>query len=117
MLRHLATGILSALHYLHDNNVVHKDIRDTSVHIDRSGVIKLSDYSLDKRLSDVYQASRLSKLENDFPIIQGRSGKKLDIYRFGILIFSLIKGYIVSEKELELESVLQVIITLFYERN
>lgn len=107
MLRHLATGILSALHYLHDNNVVHKDIRDTSVHIDRSGVIKLSDYSLDKRLSDVYQASRLSKLENDFPIIQGRSGKKLDIYRFGILIFSLIKGYIVSEKELELESVLQ----------
>ncbi|XP_051161013.1 eIF-2-alpha kinase GCN2 [Leptopilina boulardi] len=108
MLRHLATGILLALNYLHENNVVHRDIRDSCIHIDRSGIIKLSDYSLDKRLSDIYQTNQLSKIENDFPIIQGRSGKKLDIYRFGILIFSLMKGYIVSEKELELESVLQV---------
>ena len=110
MLRHLSTGVLSALHYLHENNVVHKDIRDSSVHIDRFGVVKLSDYSLDKRLSDIYQASCLAKTEDDFPTIQGRSGKKLDIYRFGILILSLHKGYIVSEKELELDSTIQVII-------
>ena len=108
MLRHLATGILSALHYLHENNVVHKDIRDSSVHIDRSGIVKLSDYSLDKRLSDVYQASCLEKTEDDFPTIQGRSGKKLDIYRFGILLLSLLKGSIVSEKKLELDSIIQV---------
>ncbi|XP_015584813.1 eIF-2-alpha kinase GCN2 [Cephus cinctus] len=101
MLRHLATGILSALQYLHENNVVHKDLRDTSVHIDRTGAIRLSDYSLDKRLSDIYRASCLAKAEHDFPTIQARSGKKADIYRFGVLLLSLFRGSIVSEKEID----------------
>ena len=37
LLRHHATGILKALSYLHQNNVVHRDLRDTSVFIDKSG--------------------------------------------------------------------------------
>lgn len=36
-LRHYSTGILSALACLHSNNVVHKDLRDTSVFISKSG--------------------------------------------------------------------------------
>jgi serine/threonine protein kinase len=108
MLRYLAMGILSALQYLHENNVVHKDLRDSSIHIDRTGVVKLSDYSLDKRLSDIYQASCLAKIEHDFPTIQGRGGKKTDIYRFGILLLSLLKGTIISDKNIEVDSTLQV---------
>lgn len=107
----MAIGILTALEYLHENNVVHKDLRDSSVHIDRTGLIKLADYSLDKRLSDIYQASCLAKVEHDFPTIQGRGGKKADIYRFGVLMLSLLKGSIISEKEIEVDSSLQVIIT------
>ncbi|XP_031785554.1 eIF-2-alpha kinase GCN2 [Nasonia vitripennis] len=107
MLRYLAAGILTALEFLHENNVVHKDLRDSSVHIDRTGLIKVSDYSLDKRLSDIYRASSLAKVEHDFPTSQGRGGKKADIYRFGILLLSLVKGSIVSEKEIEVDSSLQ----------
>lgn len=36
-LRHHSAGILDALAYLHSNNVVHKDLRDTSVFISKSG--------------------------------------------------------------------------------
>lgn len=36
-LRHYSAGILRALSYLHSNNVVHKDLRDTSVFIDKYG--------------------------------------------------------------------------------
>jgi serine/threonine protein kinase len=36
-LRHYSAGILCALAYLHSNNVVHKDLRDTSVFIGKSG--------------------------------------------------------------------------------
>ena len=37
LLRHHSAGILYALVYLHSNNVVHKDLRGTSVFIGKSG--------------------------------------------------------------------------------
>ncbi|XP_076299172.1 eukaryotic translation initiation factor 2 alpha kinase Gcn2 isoform X2 [Lasioglossum baleicum] len=101
LLRYLATGILNALNYLHDNNVVHKDLRDTSIYIDRTGTVKLSDYSLNKRLSDIYQTCTVVKPEQDFPSIQGRGGKKADIYRFGVLMFSLLNGAIASGDKID----------------
>ncbi|XP_071450666.1 eIF-2-alpha kinase GCN2 isoform X2 [Hetaerina americana] len=97
ILRHCAIGVLNALAYLHHNNVVHKDLRDTSVYIDKSGIIKLGDYSLDKRLSDIYQSSAAERTENIFPPSVGRGGKKADIYRFGILLLSLINGCIITD--------------------
>lgn len=111
-LRYLATGILSALRYLHENNVVHKDLRDTSIYIDNTGMVRLSDYSLNKRLSDIYQTCALVKSEPDFPSIQGRGGKKADIYRFGILMFSLLNGIIVSGDKIDPTTIIQV---LFYD--
>lgn len=107
-LRYLTSGVLEALRYLHENNVVHKDLRDTSVYIDRMGVVRLSDYSLDKRLSDMYHSNSLAKTEHDFPTIQGRGGKKADIYRFGILLLSLLKGTIISGEEIDLAEISQV---------
>ncbi|KAG7210245.1 hypothetical protein KM043_011793 [Ampulex compressa] len=107
ILRFLASGIISALQYLHENNVVHKDLRDTSIYIDRTGVVRLSDYSLDKRLSDLYQLPPLTKTEHDYPTIQGRGGKKADIYRFGVLLLSLLKGTIVSGNEIDLTIIIQ----------
>ncbi|XP_031826312.2 eukaryotic translation initiation factor 2 alpha kinase Gcn2 isoform X1 [Nomia melanderi] len=101
LLRYLATGILFALKYLHDNNVVHKDLRDTSIYIDRAGTVKLSDYSLNKRLTDIYQTCTIVKPEQDFPSIQGRGGKKADIYRFGVLMFSLLNGVIASGDKID----------------
>ena len=107
-LRYLANGILSALKYLHENNVVHKDLRDSSVYIDNTGVIRISDYSLNKRLSDIYQTYTTINPEPNFPSIQGRSGKKADIYRFGVLIFSLLKGTIVSGDKIDPTKIVQV---------
>ncbi|KAL0111656.1 hypothetical protein PUN28_013086 [Cardiocondyla obscurior] len=108
MLRHLATGVLEALRYLHENNVVHKDLRDTSIYIDHAGVVRLSDYSLDKRLSDMYHSNSLARTDHDFPTIQGRGGKKADIYRYGILLLSLWKGTIISGEEIDLTTIPQL---------
>lgn len=89
---------------------MHKDLRDTSVYIDNRGVIKLADYSLDKRLSDMYRSNSLAKTEPDFPTIQGRGGKKADIHRYGILLLSLLRGAIISsDDEIDLTVIPQVI--------
>lgn len=114
MLRYMALGIVTALECLHENNVVHKDLRDSSVHVDKNGIVRLSDYSLDKRLSDIYQSSCTAKVEHDFPTIQGRGGKKADIYRLGILLLSLLKGSIVTQKEVDIDPTLPVFLILFY---
>jgi hypothetical protein len=52
---------------------------------------------LDKRLADTFQASVNGRGENNYPPSLGRGGKKADIYRFGILMLSLINGCIVHD--------------------
>jgi hypothetical protein len=61
------------------------------------GVVKVGDYSLDKRLADISLASVNGKGDSCYPPSLGRGGKKADIYRFGILMLSLIKGCIIHD--------------------
>jgi hypothetical protein len=70
-------------------------------------VVKVGDYSLDKRLSDIFQASVNGKAENIYPPSLGRGGKKAEIYRFGILMLSLIRGCIIHDVVPEIPSNLQ----------
>ncbi|XP_017783992.1 PREDICTED: eIF-2-alpha kinase GCN2 [Nicrophorus vespilloides] len=91
ILRHIAEGVLNALDFLHRNNVVHKNISSSCVYIDRKGRIKLSNYSLDKRLSDLLSQSQSSNFS-----------KKLDIYRFGLFVLCLVKGANVDEEHFEI---------------
>ena len=63
-----------------------------------AGLVKVGDYSLDKRLSDIYQTFGSGKQDNAYPPSLGRGGKKADIYRFGVLMLSLIKGSIIQEE-------------------
>nr|CAD7397393.1 unnamed protein product [Timema cristinae] len=99
MLRHCAAGIVSALAFLHRNNVVHKHLRASSVFIDSAGTVLVSDYSLDKRLSD------LNQVDSTYPSSQGRVGKKLDTYCLGVLLASLTRGLkLGSSQEVQLSS-------------
>lgn len=71
------------------------------------GVVKVGDYSLDKRLADISQAFVNGKGDNSYPPSLGRGGKKADIYRFGILMLSLIKGCIIHDTVPEIPPTLQ----------
>ncbi|XP_076353947.1 eukaryotic translation initiation factor 2 alpha kinase Gcn2 isoform X2 [Tachypleus tridentatus] len=97
MLRHYACGILEALNYLHNNSVVHKNLRDTSVFIENTGLVRVADFSVDKRFYDLYCSTKNENEDQDYPPSVGRGGKKADIYRLGILLLSLIKGELVTD--------------------
>lgn len=88
MLRHIIGGVLSALDYLHRHNVVHKEITATCVFLDHKGVVKVSNYSVDKRLSDLCLKNQAG----------GNYNKKTDILKLGLFILSLIHGNVTTQE-------------------
>jgi translation initiation factor 2-alpha kinase 4 len=97
LLRHYARGILQAVAFMHSQNVVHRDLRDTSVFVSSTGLVKVQGFSIDRRVRDLLQETKDTKEEEKFPLVVGRGAKKGDVYRFGLLILSLALGQVVPE--------------------
>src|SRR5699024_7682014 len=45
-------GILAAVSYSHENNIVHRDIKPGNVMVDESGAVKVMDFGIARALSD-----------------------------------------------------------------
>ena len=56
ILRHYTLNILECLEYMHNQNMVHRDLRDTSVYIENGGLLRVGDFSIDKRIREVYSS-------------------------------------------------------------
>ncbi|KAG2457539.1 E2AK4 kinase, partial [Polypterus senegalus] len=98
-IRHYALQLLSALDYLHNNSVVHKMLSASSVLVDSEGTIKLTDYSISKRLADickedVFEQTRVRFCEDSLP---NKTGKKGDVWNLGLLLLALSQGREVKE--------------------
>ncbi|XP_078089682.1 eIF-2-alpha kinase GCN2 isoform X2 [Mustelus asterias] len=98
-LQHYAVQLLAALDYLHNNSVVHKVLSASSVLVDSEGNLKLTDYSISKRLADickedVFEQTKVRFSENALPY---KSGKKGDVWRLGLLLLALSQGKVVKE--------------------
>ena len=96
-LKFITSGILSAFDFLHDHAIVHKDLRPSSIFIDRNQKIRLADFSLDKKLYDIVCTLTNATPVDALPLPMGRSGKKQDVYRLGLLLLSLAQGAIVKD--------------------
>ncbi|CAK8677764.1 unnamed protein product [Clavelina lepadiformis] len=94
VLRSYTEQMLFALDYLHSKSVVHKQFKASSVFLDANGKIKVADYSIGKRLVDLYNESRIEQPGVRFSDdrIPARSSKKGDLMRLGIVILSLAQG-------------------------
>ncbi|KAM5129109.1 eIF-2-alpha kinase GCN2 isoform 2-T2 [Mantella aurantiaca] len=98
-LRRYASQLLSALDYLHSNSVVHKVLCASGVLVTSDGKVKLTDYSLSKRLADickedVFEQTKVRFSEDALP---SKTGKKGDIWKLGLLLLSLSQGKMVKE--------------------
>uniref|UniRef100_A0A452UB46 eIF-2-alpha kinase GCN2 n=1 Tax=Ursus maritimus TaxID=29073 RepID=A0A452UB46_URSMA len=93
-LRRYAAQLLSGLEYLHSNDVVHKVLRASNVLVDAEGNVKITDYSISKRLADickedVFEQSRVSFSDSALPY---KTGKKGDVWCLGLLLLFLSQG-------------------------
>ncbi|XP_068018973.1 eIF-2-alpha kinase GCN2 isoform X2 [Melanerpes formicivorus] len=93
-LRHYATQILSALDYLHSNSVVHKVLGAASVLVDAEGHLKVTDYSISKRLADICKADVFEQPKVRFSedLLPSKPGKKGDVWSLGLLLLALSQG-------------------------
>jgi hypothetical protein len=102
---------------LHKANIVHKNLRHSCVYIDSVGVVRVGDYTLESRILEVlsikglrfyfficslYDKHICSYFADErptmtmYPSAPGRGGKRGDIHRAGILmwtLFQVLKSY------------------------
>lgn len=94
LLRKYAAQLLSGLDYLHSNSVVHKVLGTSSVLVDAEGTIKITDYSISKRLADickedVFEQTRVRFSDSALP---DKTGKRGDVWHLGLLLLTLSQG-------------------------
>ena len=73
--------VLVGLEYLHGLDIIHRNLRHTSIFIQPDGVVKIADFSLDLKIRELVSSANVDILEDVYPPSLGRGGKKCDIYR------------------------------------
>lgn len=92
-------GILAAVAYSHENDIVHRDIKPGNVMVDESGAVKVMDFGIARALSDssatmtqtqavVGTAQYLSPEQARGETVDFRS----DLYSVGCVLFELLTG-------------------------
>jgi serine/threonine protein kinase len=91
--------ILSAVAYMHDNNVVHRDIKLENIMFDKpgeNGEVKIIDFGLATRyLSDEHKrmTDRVGTLYSMAPqVLQGVYDDKCDLWSIGVVAYILLSG-------------------------
>ena len=95
----VAHDLSSALEYLHDKRIVHRDIKSSNIGFDADGVPKIFDLGLARLLPpesecfhDGYVMSRVGTKSNMAPEVADKRpyDAKADVYSFGIVLWEIL---------------------------
>ncbi|KAK9468293.1 kinase-like domain-containing protein [Lipomyces arxii] len=101
LIRTFVRQILTGLNYLHQKDIIHRDIKGANVLVDNKGKIKISDFGISKRV----EAGLLSGNQHHRPSLQGSVywmapevvkqtsyTRKADIWSVGCLVVEMFTG-------------------------
>ncbi|XP_072180340.1 cAMP-dependent protein kinase catalytic subunit PRKX-like [Diadema setosum] len=93
--RFYAMEIISAIDYLHKENIVYRDLKPENILLDLEGHVKLTDFGFAKKLVDNRTWTLCGTPEYLAPeIIQSKGhGKAVDWWALGILIYEMLAGF------------------------
>ncbi|KAF8320024.1 kinase [Clavulina sp. PMI_390] len=86
--------ILSGLLYLHDKNIIHRDIKGANILIDNKGFAKISDFGISKRTESGNRPSLQGSVFWMAPEVVKQSAHtvKADIWSLGCLVVEMLTG-------------------------
>ncbi|TEB36348.1 Pkinase-domain-containing protein [Coprinellus micaceus] len=101
LVRNFVRQILQGLNYLHERDIIHRDIKGANILVDNKGGVKISDFGISKKVDDnLLGGNRLHR-----PSLQGsvfwmapevvkQTGhtKKADIWSVGCLVVEMLTG-------------------------
>ena len=88
-------GVFGALHYAHQNGVVHCDIKPANIMVNRSGNVQLADFGI-ARMSDAATTTMVGAGTPAYMAPEQIRGKdptpQSDIYALGIVLYEMLTG-------------------------
>jgi serine/threonine protein kinase len=85
-----AIGICDGMKYLHDKNIILRDLKPANIGFDRKGTVKLFDFGLARHTDDCdfAIAGSLRYMAPETVLCQG-SDKRSDIYSFALILYEI----------------------------
>ncbi|XP_055884739.1 spermatozoon-associated protein kinase-like isoform X1 [Biomphalaria glabrata] len=86
--------VAMALQYLHNANVLYRDLKPENLLVDSTGYIKMADFGFAKRVHQTWTLCGTPQYIAPEMILNKGYGKSVDYWGLGILIYEMVAGYV-----------------------
>lgn len=90
--------ISGALHYVHQQNVIHRDVKPSNILLDESGIAYLADFGIAKRLSETESLTNRDVIVGSVDYISPEQARGeqtspgTDVYSLGVVLYEMLTG-------------------------
>ncbi|KAI5289202.1 hypothetical protein KEM54_004240 [Ascosphaera aggregata] len=105
LVKSLARQTLDGLAYLHDQGILHRDLKADNILLDLDGTCKISDFGISKKTDDIYGKDSTNSMQGSVfwmapEVIRGQGySAKVDIWSLGCVVLEMFAGRRPWEKE------------------